>query len=661
MNYGNRVDDTDDNPNQITLANDLFGNMDSDDDDNQGDEEDDGRMRVVNPIDDTVSPQTKKSRFQLLSETEDYPFMKLVAGAMQVDTETLYEHEDVERVIQSDYDTQLATRRLLLEQENRVKKISLAETRSVELKKQLIGEHDTEIIEYTLGDNINNLEKLVSPTRGYRYENLCREYNDYELVLGSKSTPEALVSFMERLYLEGGVDNSFEKEFNDAKLGKDTLKEIAMIALWHRELDTNKKEKNKELPSLIDDDLIEDDVFRGQTEEVKAIKQESDGLRKAVYIVKPEQKTYFKGIHMASPTQSTRITAHHDYTSYMTALFNVAGDITARNELLRGVDLSSIHRPELNERIKSIKNSNIANVIDTTKAFFKEVYYMNSSPIEIYTDNKNSLGEYKKDLTEMKRVLTEARVIYENRIVTQLDDIANVILSDTEGGLSLLNRTKLQQYATKFIPNGILSRDMIMTLITDSSFREYYKENHRETGFIDKKMDSYLAMSMLFILLAQYIPKHNSEVLSKIAENEKIVEQLRDEQVNAIDPLASSGNRTNRTNATIPPPQVKPNVEDKIDEAYHLILKHCPNLKGLPLYAMKTKKAIASGIAGDFARYVAALFADANLLFPDVYKPTMAHIKVVQRKFDTMNRLKEYSYTRQYGSRARDEYRFFSK
>ena len=243
-------------------------------------------------------PPPKKSRFELISETGDYPFMKLIAGAMQVDTETMYEREDVDRVIQSEYDDQIMNKRLLLEQENSIKKISLAEARTKELEKQLI---DGNFVD-EFDENVTNLDELVSPSHGYRYENLCYEYNDYETILADNTKPELLIEFMQRLYdQEEEKGKSFRKEFKDTKLSNDKLRDIAVIALWHRDIDPSKKKK---LPLLIADELVGlSDLFHISEDELQKVKKEADEKRTIHGPVKIENMdvVYQKGMSMSKP------------------------------------------------------------------------------------------------------------------------------------------------------------------------------------------------------------------------------------------------------------------------------------------------------------------------------------------------------------------------
>jgi hypothetical protein len=102
--------------------------------------------------------------------------------------------------------------------------------------------------------------------------------------------------------------------------------------------------------------------------------------------------------------------------------------------------------------------------------------------------------------------------------------------------------------------------------------------------------------------------------------------------------------------------EIKDDVEGKVIEAYQLVQEFCTGLQGLPLVAFKSDRALESGLASDFANFIAALFAAANILFPDSYKSKLAYDAIIMRKADMMERLKRYRYTRRYASSTPDAY-----
>lgn len=605
----------------------------------------------------------KKSRLQIVNSHRDAPFMKLLAGARGVDTETLYEHEDVDRVIQSDYETQMAEKQRLLAQENRTKKANQLKTRALELKNQLVNEREKDRLSNAY-ERLRELDDLVvgdetEEVTTYRYERMASTLNDYDIVLSEKPDPVALTAFMERSYLERDIHDengpiSFATQFKETGYGTDALKKIAMETLWYRDLDEDAVPR----PDYVD--FIRE-KYEEEESKAEQIKQQIGDIKREVE-VKIEPKVFYQGMLLASPVNNRGFSPKHEsYASFMTALIDARDDVIERNNLLKGINLNTIHVPELNERIQAIKNVNVVGVIDESKAYFKEVYHMNANPISLYTDLVKTADArnvtYKKQLGRYRETLRESSLVYEKKIEPILSDLSMTIagendIGDIEGGTQslLLNTKKLTLYRDR-IKKGTLSRDEIISnLITDPLFMTYYMTKLPKNKLVNKRLDSYLALSLLFLSLDAYVPSHDAKILSEIVSTEKALAQIEEDD-NAM--VIHTMHHTIGDHIQHPPPhcgaQVRPDVEEKIDEAYQLVKDYCIGLKGLPLCEFKTKQSIEVGLGGDFARYVASLFADGNLLNPDRYNTTNAYQKVTLRKSEMMNRLQKYSYMKRQG------------
>lgn len=602
--------------------------------------------------------QAKKSRFQLLSEGQEYDFMKLVAGSMQVDVETLYEHEDMDRVIQTDYDLQLSEKKRLLAQENKTRKVTLIKARTAELKTQLIDQSEKDMIDSGY-DTLQEIGQLVGDEYDYRYERLCRESMDYDVVLNEKSDPEALIAFMERYYETHGLQdngpNTFAIKFRESELPQEALKGIAIQTLWYRDLDPSNE--HHQFVDDITDAKLDIDIPIDVQQEALAIKEEPV----VVTYIKNEESNYKRGMMMALPNNDMGTTyphKHDSYSSFMGALIDARNDIMTRNNLLKGVSITSIHTTELNQKIQSMKNPSITEIIDTSKEYFKDLYSANSNPITLYADMADddamvaTMQKQKTDLSSHRdgKLLKERR-FYDKFIVPRLDQLViDITNSEQDTMVPMLNNKTLANYRTRISKGNVTRDEIISNLIVNPAFKHYYMVNSRP---LDNKRHSYLHLCKLFLLLAEYLPKHDTEIHEKILANDNTLAQLDDTDIDS-DGMTIVSQQQQNTKI-----QVKPNVVDKIDEAYHLMIEYCEELYGLPLVAVKSKRSIDAGLAGDFARYVAALFADANLLYPDSYKSKAAHDKVTLRKSEMMNRLKKYSYTRRNGGAPHDCYSIF--
>jgi hypothetical protein len=92
--------------------------------------------------------------------------------------------------------------------------------------------------------------------------------------------------------------------------------------------------------------------------------------------------------------------------------------------------------------------------------------------------------------------------------------------------------------------------------------------------------------------------------------------------------------------------KLKPFIVTFIDNAYSLVQHYCPRLNGLPL--IEIERSIDSGLAGEFARFVALLISDNSLLHPDQYKSKMQFDKTALNKPNIMNNLKQYYFTKSF-------------
>jgi len=90
--------------------------------------------------------------------------------------------------------------------------------------------------------------------------------------------------------------------------------------------------------------------------------------------------------------------------------------------------------------------------------------------------------------------------------------------------------------------------------------------------------------------------------------------------------------------------KLRAHVVSAMDRAYSLVQNYCPQLRGLPFETFQTRDAIESGLAGDYARFVALLVAATQLAFPSQYKTQHQQSITVQMQTEALNRLKRYSY-----------------
>ncbi len=90
--------------------------------------------------------------------------------------------------------------------------------------------------------------------------------------------------------------------------------------------------------------------------------------------------------------------------------------------------------------------------------------------------------------------------------------------------------------------------------------------------------------------------------------------------------------------------RLRPLVTASIAEAYSLVQTFAPHLRDLPLEQIQRSE--LSGLASDFAQFVAILVAAKNLIFPRQFNKDKQFKVVKMAKHDIMTRLKQYRFGR---------------
>ena len=646
LNYGNddRGDDEyDDDDNGISIATDLY-----EDDGEQQQYEQVGAMEPVFAV-----TTKKRSRIDVIASREDNDFMRLLAGTLDVDLEDLYEHEDIDGVIQREQDTATEVKRRRLLDEDRRRRIANIQNQIDVLKSRLVSAGDQERVDGAFLE-LNKLRALVGDSDSVLYTRLVYTYADYESVLSPDTESSQLIDIMERLYRENGDQpRDFMRQLASASIDREdkkAMRGIVINALWQRDIG-----RTRNIKTYIE---VDDDADENFKTEVLRIKQEADTIHETP--VKTEFNPFVVDSVGRYVTTGVRITPKYDsYTSYMTALIRARDDIMTRNELTKGVNITSIHTPELNRRISALTNPNITRIIDTSHDYFKELYYGANDAVTQYRDliknnSTNSLSRYETDLDQYGALLRRSLDLSEKRLALVLEQTIDIFNTMNREPSQLINTQALVRYKdTTMIRNGKVTRpDIIVDVIKEdaSDFLLYYTSWSDRS--IEAPLDNYLAMCDLFLSLADYIRKQNADLKQQIAVENQRLHQLMVESTEIDD----EGRDTRRIYTSI---RIKPRVLAKMDEAYRLVTEYCVNLRGLPLVAFKTPRAVEAGLAGDFACYVDALMTDNDTRKPTSYKSRLDHEGAVKRKSEMMNRLKAYSYTTRYDGTPMNRYTFF--
>ena len=639
---------TDENTFSMNIMDDMY-----DFGDEEGDDQDTTDVSTTTATTSTVAVPTirntrpyaspvKKSRYQMLCEDPESSFAKAIAGAMLRDLEDVYIREDVDRAIQLDYDTQLVEKQRQSDTRRLNEDIERLVTRIVDEKKKLIGQEAIDMV-ILIEDQVAELRALIfgSDNVKYTYEDLWRDIADVELVLSDNPDRDTLTRFIKRYYEEAGITKDNEKvDFaSEAKelTGDDDLKGIAVVALREKIAVANPVSHQlaiEYLPAIIPDEL---------RELITDVKKEA-----GTSFIKGEIDAILYGVRVSKPLQERITPQHGTYYAYMNALFNVRDDVMARNELTKNVNLAAIHEPALNERIKSMREPNVLRIIDTSKDYFRELYTMNATPVEQYILEKEgaSIDAYRETIYKYGERLTELKNRYNERIGSVIGGVLAVI--NTDG--SILNGGALDSLRRPIVEGGVTRRQLTMSLIRDASFRVYYQNALKQLSpSIDsnekKKFDAFRETVQLLASLCDYIMGHDDTINEALVDMETTLHQLRGKEMQMIRDESETPISRRGVSTVSPPIELKPDIRDKIDEAYNLVQKYCTKLVGLPLSVIKSPESLRVGLGGEFARYVAALYADCQLSYQDSYKSIKTFENVAKRKNDVLARLKEYTYT----------------
>lgn len=575
----------------------------------------------------------KKSRYQMLCEDPGAPFAKAVAGAMRRDLEDVYICEDVDRAIQLDYDGQMTEKERQREMKRLSEDIERMVERITDEKKKVIGQAAIDMV-VEIEDSVERLRGYMfgNAEIKYTYEDLCRDIGETDLAFSDKPDNEALVRFITRYYIEAGIT----KKFGDEKYDEDDLKGVVITAL-----DEKISNKMTSRPHQLVIENVPSFVSTGTKDQLVYVKDE-------VVPIKEESSTQsiLRGIQMCKPTMERITSVHTSYYTYMQALFGARNDTVARNELTKNVNLGAIHDPRLNARIQSLDEPTVLRIIDTSRDYFKELYQMNATPVEKYLVTKDTIGDLQERVYTYRGVLTEMRTEYEKYIGDTLNDI----LVSVESAGSLLNLKTLEKLDESIRKGTVTRRQLTMSLIRDSSLRSYYqkalKEMDSSIEVSDKpKFDAFRDATKFVVTLCNYILGHDDSINEALVDMENTLDRLREKEMDMIREESNAPVRQQRA-TTASPIELRPDISDKIDEAYLLVQKYCAKLKDLPLSVIKSQYSLDVGLGREFARFVASLYADSVRTNPDNYISAKTHESVVVRKDNVFKRLLSgYSYT----------------
>jgi len=301
----------------------------------------------------------------------------------------------------------------------------------------------------------------------------------------------------------------------------------------------------------------------------------------------------------------------------------------------------------------------IITLVDIFKSHFLWIYFNEISFIDILNDiNFDKINSY---LKLIKSIINDSISFYHTILSYYLQRIAAYLINLTPTIIQLpiiiTNIIKSNYNINLFNELNEKTQRMsidLKELIINAEFNNFTHNIYISNYNIKKE---YLILDLYFIFnkykdyIDFFISKLSKDLINidnTIEKTKSIILSIsREEENNEINLENKRNEYIQRKSFTSQPInsgiiKLKPFIVTFIDNAYQLVQTYCPNLEGLPL--IEIEKSIESGLAGEFARFVALLISDNSLLHPDQYKTKMQFDKTTINKNNIINNLRMYNY-----------------
>jgi hypothetical protein len=239
--------------------------------------------------------------------------------------------------------------------------------------------------------------------------------------------------------------------------------------------------------------------------------------------------------------------------------------------------------------------------------------------------------------------------------------------------------TNIKNYIKSFDINAfdqlnlMMRRFPLIDSITDEVFKDMISENI-EINEGPVKVGGYFTNAYYPILyLHFYLKVFLSLTKSKLKEGRRRIKELRDNLKKTEDIVKRlAGDENNFVTGAIHK-KIRDNyvqnaewvmrpensgivkisevVSTAIADAYFKVQQYVNTLKGLPL--IEIQKSINTGLAVDFATFVAVLISDTQSLYPNRYIKDIEYKIIIKKKTDAMKALKNYSFSKMPSGRYR--------
>lgn len=646
------------------------------------------------------------TRLDILSKHPYYRTLKLIAGAMQnTSVEELFDHDDLEREL-GEQNRALSDRYQSQENVSAKKQALLDQMGTLRLEQYYLKSGDYKQLEAEVGQLRRELGSYDSTREQghYGFVQLLEMWGEYDMAIGV-NRPSSDAGRI-RLFLEQ-YERDYEKLVSISEQLKgysvERLREMERLALYIRDdmdLDRHShdertgasftdsirhkiaasaesvapepvsgvriKREDPTPPSLRTLRVKRESFLREDKNLAKVIVIEDDAPSQPLVIHGSLLDTVQSGMIRMAMDATVRgkepVTASNKDVSYTEFVMDYI-EARSKHNFARVVELNSailpqtiytIHPPALNKLIAEAREKGRDNLFDKTNvmALVQSYYlhlYLTKTPItDIYKQTEPVRRQLDASITESLAI---------NFIV--LGDSLELIRLNIDSTLKNIEENHREE-------DPLLSSEPQLAperRIRDEGFREYH-----DYGRLPLQQASRLPLvpvvSTLPSLEAEnvwggagtIVLLERAKLWLDYAAYQRLLSDNREQRLTQLqrnlELLVYDGGEGGRRHPRNDPPinsgvvALNSNVLDKIDEAYQLVQRWCPDLERLPRDAFFTASALESGLAGDFARFVAVLDADGSMLHPDQYKSGRMMDKVLVRKGEMMRRLQQYGYRR---------------
>lgn len=616
-------------------------------------------------------------RIRLLNDSNEYKFIKLIAGAMSRSPYDLFDEEDMNRLQQEREEerlkTQLELKRRLVSVEQKDKQLKTLEKRLQELKMKkndendALGSQDNDIVMEVeeLIDMRQSIDILSDVCDIYDNENendgnYHRKYYSYSNILGLltlfdvKSLTQKDMSAIIGLILEGDEnDNPLLEPFEKIVEMKDISEvyffiiyclyngNITTFEVFQRLLfDTIDKFGDQLLVKTKALDDLKDSIAPKQSSLALTCTSlfVSDGLASLFDDVTQNKIAKEACSMILGQEKSKGLIKFLDSTTDIG--FSITKDNNVPKELRDFIetnksDLEGIHTKRgLTKRYfihKWIQRSNWETIKKQMKGdWFDTLLGFATYVRELIVGLKTDLFEpYVKD--KMTIVISQMKNVFKRNI--QYDDLSSFEKKyKNHNFYSDIKNSKFKQYL-------------------DS--REYTFKSLLVNSAVHRLLDLYLRYNKFLSRNLDETNETIAQLEKSIAKTRKIIMNLSTEQEITTHRSSSSGSKPDykqKKSYTSQPSisgivRLKEEVVTFINRSYTLVQQYCKELRGLPLAGFHCDSAFDSGLACDFAVLIAREIAQNRIIFPESYKTKHHNEKVIIALNDAMRALKKYTYS----------------